>query len=443
MTRRSTSSRRGWPSSITTPSCGTISASPIGTRVISRPRERPTGKPLPSTPITRSHSTTSAPSISHFSCGTGRTRITARPSRTSGRRSLSTHPTLRPHNGLGTALAKAGDMNGAIASWEKAIAIDPNLPFPLYNLGAACLACGEKDKALDYLLRYKKIAHERLSSEERRKLDDLIGRCGKILDRRKHAMKAGHPRILLLLAAVCALSASQQKIKEKDLPEKYRGWLNLTSYISLPAEREVFFQLQTDRDRDIFIDSFWKQRDPTPETPQNEFRDEHLRRFSYANTNLGRSTPREGWRTDMGRMHIILGPASSIEKFDSQPGVVPCQVWYYRGEANKRLPTLFALVFYQRGGSGEYKLYNPAADGPASLLIRPEQVDQTDYEAVYKKIKELTPSLAPVVLSFIPGEFPYSFIPSPRAASSWPGSSSRHGRMSIPATPRTFSISRA
>jgi len=230
-------------------------------------------------------------------------------------------------------------------------------------------------------------------------------------------MKAGHPRILILiLAAVCALSASQQKIKEKDLPEKYRGWLNLTSYIILPAEREVFFQLRTDRDRDIFIDSFWKQRDPTPETPQNEFRDEHLRRFSYANTNLGRSTPREGWQTDMGRMHIILGPASSIERFDSQPGVVPCQVWYFRGEANKRLPTLFALVFYQRGGSGEYKLYNPAADGPASLLIRPEEVDQTDYEAVYKKIKELTPSLAPVVLSFIPGEFPYSFIPSPQSS---------------------------
>ena len=115
-------------------------------------------------------------------------------------------------------------------------------------------------------------------------------------------------------------------------------------------------------------------------------------------------------------MHIILGPASSIERFDSQPGVVPCQVWYYRGEANKRLPTLFALVFYQRGGSGEYKLYNPAADGPASLLVRPEEVDQTDYEAVYKKIKELTPSLAPVVLSFIPGEFPYSFTPSPQSS---------------------------
>ena len=228
-------------------------------------------------------------------------------------------------------------------------------------------------------------------------------------------MKAGLNRaVLIVLVVASALFSSPQKIREQDLPEKYRDWLNLTSYIILPAEREVFFQLQNDRDRDIFVESFWKQRDPTPETPQNEFKEEHLRRVSYANTNLRRATPREGWRTDMGRMHIILGPPGSIERFDSQPGVHPCQVWYYRGEARKGLPALFALVFYQRGGAGEYKLYNPAADGPSSLLVRPEELDQTDYEAVYKKIKELTPSLAPVVLSVIPGEFPYAFTPSPQ-----------------------------
>ena len=228
-------------------------------------------------------------------------------------------------------------------------------------------------------------------------------------------MKAGLKRaVLIVLVIVSALFSSQQKIREQDLPEKYRDWLNLTSYIIVPAEREVFFQLQTDLDRDIFVESFWKQRDPTPETPQNEFKEEHLRRFSYANTNLRRATPREGWRTDMGRFHIILGPPASIERFDSQPGVHPCQVWYYRGEAGKGLPTLFALVFYQRGGSGEYKLYNPAADGPASLLVRPEEVGATESQALYEKIRELTPSLAPVVLSVIPGEFPYNFMPSPQ-----------------------------
>ncbi len=227
-------------------------------------------------------------------------------------------------------------------------------------------------------------------------------------------MNARFARTVLLVLVCASLVVPQQKLREQDLAERFRDWLDLVSYIILPAEKEVFLRLQNDRDRDIFIESFWRQRDPTPETPQNEFKEEHLKRFAYANTNLARSTPREGWRTDMGRMHIILGPPTSIERFDSQPGVHPCQVWYYRGVTGKGLPPLFALVFYQRGGHGEYKLYNPAADGPASLLVRPEEVDQTNYEVVYKKIRELTPSLAPVVLSVVPGEFPYNFMPSPQ-----------------------------
>ncbi len=218
----------------------------------------------------------------------------------------------------------------------------------------------------------------------------------------------------LILAVVAALAAQQQKVREQDLSPRYREWLDLTSYIILPAERDVFLRLQNDRDRDLFIESFWKQRDPTPETPQNEFKEEHLRRFNYANTHLKRSTPREGWRTDMGRIHIILGPPTSIERFDSPQGVHPCQVWYYRTEGRKGLPALFALVFYQRGGSGEYKLYNPAADGPASLLVKPEELDQTNVGVVYEKIRELTPSLAPVVLSVIPGDIPFNYIPSPQ-----------------------------
>lgn len=84
-----------------------------------------------------------------------------------------------PHNGLGTALAKAGDLEGGVASWEKAVALDPNLHHALYNLGAAYLARGDEIRALDYLLRYKKIIYGRLSSEEREKLDGLIEKCKK------------------------------------------------------------------------------------------------------------------------------------------------------------------------------------------------------------------------------------------------------------------------
>lgn len=220
---------------------------------------------------------------------------------------------------------------------------------------------------------------------------------------------------ILLGLALIPFPGPGQKLKEKDLPSKYQEWLKLTSYIILPKEKDVFLELTTDRDRDIFIESFWKQRDPTPGTPQNEFKDEHIRRFNYANSYFRRGTPREGWQTDMGRIYIILGPPASIERFDSVPGLFPAQVWYYYGDRTRGLPTYFAVVFFQRSGAGEFKLYNPTSDGPLSLIIDTRGIDLTDYRAQYEKIKELAPTLAGVAISLIPGQYPYNFQPSPEA----------------------------
>jgi len=154
--------------------------------------------------------------------------------------------------------------------------------------------------------------------------------------------------IFLFLFFACSLNF-QAKIKEKDLPQKYRDWLKLVSYIILPQERDVFMK------------------------------DEHIKRFLYANNYFRRGTPREGWMTDMGRIYIILGPPVSIERFEGVAGIYPAQVWYYYGDRKKGLPTHFGLVFYQREGSGEFKLYNPTSDGPESLIIDKRGLDTTNY----------------------------------------------------------------
>ena len=208
--------------------------------------------------------------------------------------------------------------------------------------------------------------------------------------------------------------AFSPKIKEKDLPKKYQDFLDLVAYIILPEEKEVFLQLTTNRDRDLFIESFWKQRDPTPGTPQNEFKEEHIRRFNYANKFFKRNSPRAGWKTDMGRFYIILGPPTSIERFEGTLGIYPTQVWYYYGDPAKGLPTHFALVFFQRGGAGEYRLYDPLSDGPGALLVNSHGIAPEDYETFYEKIRELAPTLADVSLTRIPGDFPYNYQPSPR-----------------------------
>ncbi|MBE3125249.1 MAG: GWxTD domain-containing protein [Acidobacteria bacterium] len=227
-------------------------------------------------------------------------------------------------------------------------------------------------------------------------------------------------RILTRLAFVFlvpALLLAGQKVPEKNLPDLYKDWLNLVVYHIQPVERDVFLQLTNSRDRDLFIETFWKQRDPTPGTPENEYRDELLKRFKYVNEFLGRATTREGWRTDMGRIHMVLGPPASIERFDATIGLVPCQSWSYYGDARKDLPPQYILLFYQRGGVGEYKLYDPVSDGPVRLLQNQRDIsDPFDYEGLHDKIYDLAPTLAELSLTRIPGEFNYDFSPSPRNA---------------------------
>jgi len=221
--------------------------------------------------------------------------------------------------------------------------------------------------------------------------------------------------VLLLLLAGSLLSYAS-KTKVKDLNPRFREFLNLAHYIMLDQERDVFMKLENDRERDIFVRSFWKQRDPTPGTPENEYKDEIIERFKYANKYLGRETPKDGWRTARGMMYIILGPPDSKENFVEQKGIYPSHVWYYYGDTAKGLPPHFALVFFQRGGIGEFKLYDPMSDGPSSLLIDSRHMDPFNYQKLYEKILETAPTLANVSLSLIPGEVPYSYIPSTRNA---------------------------
>jgi GWxTD domain-containing protein len=111
------------------------------------------------------------------------------------------------------------------------------------------------------------------------------------------------------LLFVLNMSALGQKKKSpKDLEPKYQKWLQEeVVYIITPKEKEVFLQLETDPQREKFIEAFWKVRNPNPNTPENEFKKEHYRRIQYANQHFGKEGPGQGWRSDMGRIYVILG----------------------------------------------------------------------------------------------------------------------------------------
>jgi len=211
------------------------------------------------------------------------------------------------------------------------------------------------------------------------------------------------------------VEAGQKRVSPKDLPQKYQDWLDLTSYIIRDKERDVFLHLMADRDRDIFIDAFWRARDPTPGTPQNEFKEEHLKRFNEANKKFRFGSAREGWMTDRGRIYIILGPPLSTQYFAGSSDLYPAEIWSYNGDVSIGMPSHFELVFYQWRNMGEMKLYDPVSDGPARLIIdtaESERISVDDYEALYERIYERQPDLARVCLSIIPGEIPYGFQPS-------------------------------
>jgi GWxTD domain-containing protein len=204
------------------------------------------------------------------------------------------------------------------------------------------------------------------------------------------------------LAPVASPSGRQRAARPK-LPDTYKKWLDEeVVYIITPTEREVFQKLQTDRERDLFIEAFWKQRDPTPASAENEFKTEHYRRISYANRYLGRDAPRPGWRTDRGRYYIILGEPRDIQRFEGKSQTYDAEVWFYQGKTDLGLPTAFNLVFFREGGHGEYRLYSPVADGPQALLVN--SYAGTDYTAAYEQLREFEPDLAAVSLSLIPGE---------------------------------------
>jgi GWxTD domain-containing protein len=106
------------------------------------------------------------------------------------------------------------------------------------------------------------------------------------------------------------------KALKQELGKTYKKWLDEdVRWIITDEERSAFKQLSNDEERDQFIEAFWARRDPTPDTPENEFKEEHYRRIAYANEHFAAGIP--GWKTDRGRIYVMYGPADEVESHPS------------------------------------------------------------------------------------------------------------------------------
>jgi GWxTD domain-containing protein len=98
----------------------------------------------------------------------------------------------------------------------------------------------------------------------------------------------------------------------KELATPYKKWLDdIVPYIISDDERKLFLKLQTNEEREEYIEAFWQRRNPDQDSPDNAFKEEHFRRIAYANEHYGAGI--QGWRSDRGRMYIMWGPPTSKE----------------------------------------------------------------------------------------------------------------------------------
>ena len=133
-----------------------------------------------------------------------------------------------------------------------------------------------------------------------------------------------------------------QKALRQELKGPYKTWLDQdVPYIITDDERKAFMSLSNDEEREAFIENFWQRRNPNPDSPENEFREEHYRRIQYANDHFAAGKP--GWKTDRGHIYIAFGPADSIDSHPSggmyerpmeegggETSTFPFEVWHYR-----------------------------------------------------------------------------------------------------------------
>ena len=132
------------------------------------------------------------------------------------------------------------------------------------------------------------------------------------------------------------------KALKHELGKTYKKWLSEdVAWIITDEERKAFMLLSNDEERDSFIEAFWQRRDPTPDTEENEFKEEHYRRIAYANEHFAAGIP--GWKTDRGHMYIVFGPADEIDSHPSggsyerpmeegggNTSTYPFETWRYR-----------------------------------------------------------------------------------------------------------------
>ena len=175
----------------------------------------------------------------------------------------------------------------------------------------------------------------------------------------------------------------------------WKKWLNEdVAYIISDEERKSFKQFTTDDERQQFIEGFWLRRDPTPDTEENEFREEHYRRIAYSNEHYASGIP--GWKTDRGKIYIMYGAADEVESHPSggsyqrpyeegggETSTYPFEQWRYR--YLEGIGTNIIIEFVDPTMTGEYRMTMDPSEKDALLYVPGAGLTQSEQMGISKK----------------------------------------------------------
>jgi GWxTD domain-containing protein len=161
----------------------------------------------------------------------------------------------------------------------------------------------------------------------------------------------------------------------------YKNWLEQdVKWIITSEELETFKKLSNNEERDNFIEQFWLRRDPTPDTVENEFKEEHYRRIAYADEHFASGV--KGSRTDRGQMYIKFGPPTSIDSHPSggsynrpieegggTTSTYPFETWRYRYLEGEALGNEVEIEFVDKCMCGEYRMTIDRSEKDALLNV--------------------------------------------------------------------------
>jgi GWxTD domain-containing protein len=170
----------------------------------------------------------------------------------------------------------------------------------------------------------------------------------------------------------------QQEKLRKELESPYTKWLSEdVSYIISDEERKAFGRLQTNEEREQFVEQFWLRRDPSPDTEENEYREEHYRRLQYANEHFASGIP--GWKSDRGMIYIKYGPPDerdqhnggteqrSFEEGGGTTSMFPYEKWRYR--YIEGLAPNVEIEFVDTTMTGEFHMTTDPSEKDALLMV--------------------------------------------------------------------------